>query len=522
MIKLNRLGLVLNAVMLAALVAGAAGPFHRFAPDWQPIYLVVASFLVAIEAGLVHHTFRSNHMWLDELARYLVPELFVMVILMRVASSLGTGIATLWDDARGWLYDPLSIFDTPFVAAILIGLLVGFLAHAAMRDLFELEPRASEVPPDQDESHVAAAADRQDRTAALRRISSRFVFGGALLLLAIGLEAVNIERVAGPSLPLSRLSTAAALTYLVSGFLLYSQARLALLRARWRSDGASVAEDVPRRWTRVSWLIVGGVVVITALLPRSYGLGLLTTLLSTIGLLGYVIALLGYFLTSLLSLLVILPILLLSLLTGGSTQDVRPPPPLVPPPAAPPPGAFEPRLLASIVFWICMFALAVYAFGVVLQRNPALRQALTSWKPLAWLARLVGLLWRDTRSWAGLVVGRAQLALQRRAGAHRSRIPSLRLSRLAPRELVRYFYRSTLRRAAEGGLRRGAAQTPYEYGASLARQLPEAGQDIAELTESFVLAEYSPRLIERGDAQRARGPWARMRRRLRALTRRGH
>src|SRR6266498_3386562 len=95
MLKLNRQGLLFNALMLASLVAVVAGPFHRFKPEWQPAYLVAASFVVAVEAGLVHHAFRREHMWLDELARYLVPEVFVMLIVMRVATTLGIGAATL-------------------------------------------------------------------------------------------------------------------------------------------------------------------------------------------------------------------------------------------------------------------------------------------------------------------------------------------------------------------------------------------------------------------------------------------
>jgi hypothetical protein len=519
MITLNRLGLVLNALMLASLVAVVAGPLHRFLPAWQPIYLVGASFLVALEAGLVHHVFRRSHMWLDELARYLVPELFVMVILMRVATTLSLGFASLAEDARRWLFDPLSIFDAPFVGSILAGALVGLMAHAAMSDLFQLEPRESEAARNPDDPQIAAAVDRQDRSAALRRISSRFVIGGALLLLALGLEAVNIERVAGPSQPIATLSVGAALVYLVSGFLLYSQARLALLRARWRAEGARVADDVPRRWARISWLVIVGVTLAVALLPRAYGLGLLTTIVQTIGLLGYAIALLGYLLTSLLSLLVILPVLLISLLTGGSTENLQPPAPLIPPPAAPPPGATEPRLFTAILFWVCMLALAIYAVATVVQRNPALKRALESWAPLAWLLNLVGAFWRDTRSLAGAVVERARDALRRDTPPRAARLPGLRLRRLAPRELVRYFYRSTLRRAAASGLGRRSNQTPYEYGAALGEQLPEARQDIVELTESFVQAEYSPRPIEAEQAQQARRPWERMRQRLRAVAR---
>ena len=82
-----------------------------------------ASFAVSIEAGLIHHTFRREEFWLDDLLRYIVPEVFLMVIVMRLATAI-TGEATpLIERARGWLYDPLSIFDIAFVCAVLLGLL---------------------------------------------------------------------------------------------------------------------------------------------------------------------------------------------------------------------------------------------------------------------------------------------------------------------------------------------------------------------------------------------------------------
>jgi hypothetical protein len=520
MSKLNRQGLILNAFMLTALLAVLAGPIHRFSPTWQPIYLVGAAFLIAIEAGLVHHAFRREHMWIDELLRYILPEIFVMLIVMRVATTLGVGVATLSADAVRWLYDPLSIFDIPFIFAIFAGFLVGALTHAAMRDLFELEPRASEAPSAApDENQFVAAMNNRDRTIALRRISGRFVFGGVFLLLALGIEAVNVQRVTGPSLPISWLSAVAALVYLISGFVLYSQARLTLLRTRWNMEGATVSDAVGRRWTRTSWLLIAGVAMASALLPRTDRLGLLTTLQQTLGLIGYGLALLGYLLTSLLSLLAILPILLLSLLTGRESGGSMPPAePLSALPNMPPPAKLEPNLLTALIFWICMLLLAIYAIGLIIQRNPGLLQALTTRGPLSWLLRQLSWLWRDTRVWASQASARARTLLSRPIAIRPARIPALRLGRLAPRELVRYFYRSTLRRAAEGGLPRRAAQTPYEYSATLAQHLPDAQQDIAELTNAFVVAEYSPRPIDDAAAQRARHPWERVRRRLRDLS----
>jgi hypothetical protein len=312
MLKLNRQGVILNAVMLAGLFAVIAGMIHRFVPAWQPGYLVVASFLVALEASLVHHIYRSEHMWVAELLRYLVPEIFVMLLLMRAAITLSLGASVLAEEAGRWLYDPLSIFDLPFSFAILAGFLIGALAHATMRDLFELAPRSSDSPEAlADTNYMVAAMTNAERASALKRISSRFIFGGVVLLLMLALEAVNIEQLGGPSQPVSALSAGGALLYLVSGFLLYSQGRLALLQARWRLEGAQVAPTVSGRWTRVSWIIIAGVACVAALLPRTYGLGLLATIQGALGMIGAAIALIGYVITSILSLLAILPILLL-------------------------------------------------------------------------------------------------------------------------------------------------------------------------------------------------------------------
>jgi hypothetical protein len=515
--SLNRQGILLNAIMLAGLSAVIAGALGRFAPAWQPAYLVAACFLVALEAGLVHAVARAERMWTGEMLRYLVPELVVMLALMRVTATLSGSAATLAADIRGWLYDPLSIFDTLFLVYIAAGLLVGVLAHLGMRDLAELAPQPFERSIVEDEgSRRHAVVIAADRAQALRRISGRFVSGGVLLLLALGLEAVNVERIAGPSRAISWLSTAGALCYLVSGCLLYSQARLALLEARWRLDGVAVANNVARQWSRGSLVLIGGVVGVALLLPRAYGLGLLDTLRGLLGLVGYALALIGYAVLWLFSMLALLPALLFALFSSNDTAAPVVMPRFVPP-AAPPPVTHEPRLLPALIFWVCMCFLTGYALWIVAQRHPGLFSIFITRGPLAWLLRQLGVAWRDTRAWAGQAAGRAAELLRRPAAPQRRRLPSLRLGRLAPRELVFYFYRSTVRRASERGLRRRGGQTPYEYRATLVEHLPEVEQAIGELTEAFVTAQYSPRPIGPEEARRARRPWEQVRRRLRAI-----
>ena len=516
-VSFNRQAILLNAVMLTALIAVAASALRRFLPAWQPGYLIVACALIALEAGIVHRAVWTERMWSAEMARYLVPELMVMTVCMRVAATLSLGTATLAADARRWLYDPLSIFEPLFVTYLLVGLVAGMFAHTSMRDITELEPQPFEGPgKNDDDSKRSAALAAADRALALGRINTRFVGGGALLLCALGLEAVNIERLSAPGLPISRLSAIGAIVYLVSGCLLYSQARLAMLQSRWRLEGVEVATGVARRWTRSSLLLIGGVAGFALLLPRAYGMGLIDTLRGMLGLLGYTLALLGYLVVWLFSLLALIPALLLSLFSRDQPPVGNPIPPFVPP-DAPATVAREPQLLPALVFWVCMFFLAGYALWIVVQRHPGLFEAFTSRGPLAWVLRWFGKTWGDARSWAGQAAQQLRVALSRPPAQPRRRFPALRLGRLAPRDLVLYFYRSTIRRAAGQGLRRHISQTPYEYRATLAQHLPDIEQELSELTESFVAAQYSPRPVSADDARRVRRPWERVRGRLRGL-----
>jgi hypothetical protein len=80
---------------------------------------------------------------------------------------------------------------------------------------------------------------------------------------------------------------------------------------------------------------------------------------------------------------------------------------------------------------------------------------------------------------------------------------------------VRYFYLSTLRRAAARGLGRRASQTPHEYGLQLRAELPAAAADIAQLTEAYIAAAYAPGPLAPAAAAQARQPWQRLRALLR-------
>lgn len=486
-------------------------------PAWDPRYLVGVCFAVALMSGLNHQTFRRERMWSSELLRYVAPELLLVLVLVRIATTLSFGGMTLIEDGLRWFYDPLRIFDDWMLAGLVVGVLVGITAHLAAHNLAELAPTSSDIPMADDQG--VARLVSEDRSLALARISQRFIFGGVALLLALALEVVNIQRIASPSLPLSDLSAAASLCYLVSGLLLYSQARLALLQTRWQLDGAHVAEGVARRWTGASWLLVGGIALLALVLPRSYAMGLLDTLQTALGLLGYGITVVGYVLIWILSLLALLPAWLLTLLapqtmprgeSAGLPLLNTPPPPQV---------VHQPQFVPALLFWICMLLLLGYALTIVARRYPLPFRVLFSYGRLNVLRAWLLARWSSARGWSQVVTERVRQRVQEQAAVRR-RHGRLRLGRLGPRDLVRYFYRSVLLRAAAQGWARRNGQTPYEYADQLARDLPETQADLRELTDVFVAARYSGQAISVEEARRARRPWERLRRVLRDAGRR--
>jgi hypothetical protein len=351
----NLVGSLLIVTLIVALWSVLLGVAERFVPGWQGRDLLVALTLVAIEATYVQHVMRRERMWLAEGMRYLVVEFVALLVLMRIVALAGYSPEALASWARGLLVWPLAFFDVTYLAYIGAGMLVGIFGHAFARDLDELLPREFERPGDDRDANVRLLAQVSgDRLEALGRLSGRFTAGGFVVLLGLALRTVNIERLGEPGLPLDWGAALAASAYFGSGFLLYSQARLALLQSRWRLEGVRVSGNVGRRWTLGSLLLIGGVLGGAALLPRSYGVGLFDAFGLLLQGLSYLLVLIGYLIVTLISLLALIPVLLIALFTGeaGATP---PPAELVAPPPQPPAELVEgvPPLLPALIFWGC-------------------------------------------------------------------------------------------------------------------------------------------------------------------------
>jgi hypothetical protein len=91
----------------------------------------------------------------------------------------------------------------------------------------------------------------------------------------------------------------------------------------------------------------------------------------------------------------------------------------------------------------------------------------------------------------------------------------IRVGGLPPREQVRYFYLSVVRRAAGQGVQRQPSQTPGEFVRDLETQWPEAELDVEALTQAFVIARYDATEITTDEAREAKSIWQRVKQALR-------
>ncbi|MBM4429924.1 MAG: DUF4129 domain-containing protein, partial [Chloroflexi bacterium] len=86
-----------------------------------------------------------------------------------------------------------------------------------------------------------------------------------------------------------------------------------------------------------------------------------------------------------------------------------------------------------------------------------------------------------------------------------------RLARLRGQEYalasIRQIYASLVRLAAASGLPRRAAETPYEYLATLHRAFPDSKEDLQLITEAYVRVHYGQRAFHRAYVQKVREAW---------------
>lgn len=492
-------------------------------------WLPLVAFAAAAEGiYTTHWLYHPDRRYLDRWS-YRVAELLVIVLFLRLLTwALSGGLPTL-QTIRGYLLSPLTFFDGLFVIYVAVGALAWERAITWSGLFLRLKLTEAEVgyyslPASEQAARRPDRPIDRERGLLFQGFVQSWLGGGMWLALATAMTSIEArDFTSGQLTQLTRLGLhphmfVALLVYFIVGLWLVSQARLLLMRARWTTDGVATPPDMAGRWNRHALVLILLVAFVAAFLPvgRTFGLAIILQVVA--GAAFFVVQLVFFLLSSLF-------FLILGLFGLTAAEPEEAPAEVVPAPTpALPAGPLSetPALIIGGLFWVLVGAVTLVALLFFLRdRGFRLERSFLGrwWRQMVvWLRAL----WRGgAQQAAGLraaIAGRLR-GEEAAAGPEAGRVwRFLRVNALPPREQVRYFYLSTVRRAGEQGVAREASETPSEYAADLKQGWPEAEPEIERLTDAFLEARYSRQPIEVEAVSLVRQVWKRVRA---ALQRRG-
>lgn len=515
----------LIAIMTTALISGPLAVLQIMSPQNGWLRLTFVCFLVVLES--IYTTIwlsRPNQRSLNRLA-YRAAEFIVIAILFRFLAWILTGS---WPTLKMWqtfLFEPLTIFADIF---FLISVIVVFFAWQRAITTTEI---FSALTIDRAEAAFFANAFGKHKLDTRPTVTNRgvlvssflqqWLFGGLVLVICTALTTFDLSsrssvwslrEMARLELPAPIIT--ALILYFLAGFVLLSQGKLAMMNARWLINGITKGQTVERSWARTSLRILLLIAFAAAFLPLG----------STLAFSRIISAFIG-FVTAVITTIVVFFISLLAILLPSFREidvDLPPPEPIQPPPLPQSPLPSDGDSLSmffSSAFWavaIVMTVIAVMFFfrerGIRLQ-NPPIRHF---WDVLKeWLLTI----------WANLShqIKTARQAIQLRQpsqGKDKTVVKQppwrfFRLNALSPRDQLRYFYLSTVRRAGEQGVPRDENETPLEFAQDLIDGWPDAETDVDSLTNAFLKARYSGQPVVKDDVHPIKHHWRRFRSKLR-------
>jgi hypothetical protein len=492
-------------VMFGCIALSLVELVHLFFPAWNATYLIVGCVLAALEAHYSYRLIRDRWLWsTTDVLRFRAVELAMFFILLKIGSYIGDSWADVLADIQTWPRQPYNVIDFETTVAFVLALLSW---RASTHTVLDLE-------------RIGEPAEHHRRyVSPLESLSSRFFWGGAVLLIAAGITRIGIAALLNLSRPPVPGLVLNVLVYFLLGLVMLGQVHFTLLHQQWQAQEIKVAKELSGRWVRYSLAFIVLAALLAFLLPTGYTVSLLDVVATIIYIFGYILTLLSMILLLIFSLLLAPLAMLFGRERPIPFQPILPPPQLSQrQPGGVAPGWFE--MLRSLLFWTVALGMVFYVVRSYLRDRPELLEALATQRPIRALRDLLIALWRR-------LVGLAEAAsehIPRRLALRRARLASLeapfrffRLGALSPRERILYYYRSILRRAGRQGFPRQRAQTPYEYDAILGSHLPQAQQEMDLLTHAFVEARYSRHAFDRGQARRVRGDWQRVKAALQAL-----
>lgn len=503
---------LLIAILVTAQCVALAVALEHFLPTHSWVPATALALAVALQGVYGTNWLELEGLLVVSRPLYRLGELTFITVIIRVITWLAGDGWPDFEQLRIYVLEPMAFFDAAFI--LTLGLTIfAWQRAAALGSLFCF------LAISEDEAAIYRRAPKgtkqphtRDRSPLLADYYRGWLWGGVLMLICASATTFILPSFERTDDLLRPAMTGALLVYVVVGFWLLSQGRLAVMNEHWMVFGMRAQTQVERRWRHASLRVLALVAVIAALLPFGS-----TSPMS--GVFNTAIALLFKAMLFMHGMVVLIIAGILRLIGFDGAFDLEdatfePPPPLVEKAAEA--VANEPinNMIAGSMFWIIVCVAAAFAIIVFLRD----RGYVFDWET-------VDRLWRGLRRWilamlrgVAAEVDDIRIAIQKVlrvepgvAAAKTSRWRFIRVNALPPRDQVRYFYFSALRHAARRGVGRRDHQTPLEFAGDLVARWPEAQPDSDALTAAFLTVRYTKEPIDEANAGTARTLWKRLR-----------
>ncbi|MCA9934598.1 MAG: DUF4129 domain-containing protein [Ardenticatenaceae bacterium] len=503
---------------------------------WTRSSLLIS--FVALET--IYTTFWIEHPRRRLVARnqYRLAEFGLLFLITRIFVwfASGQGIPTV-DDFRLYLREPLSFFSESHFIFTMLFVLAAWQFAVKQASIF----RQLAISPEEARYYSLPAYERSleyndkpilvKRSTLVKAFFRQWLWGGIVLVFIASMSTLELASLSHTAHPwnVARLGLrpsllGALISYFLAGLWLLSQGRMQVMNARWLFDGVQKETQIRQQWQRNSLIVLLVMALIAAFLPIGSTLPISRILQLVVGAILYV----GYILYYLFSLLFLA---FLSLFRSHAPTGPAPPPtptPL-PTPALPqdllpqqsqqlaPPSETAALLMSSYIWTLAIFLVVTAVLYFLRERDVTVNKAaLRQWwqRALIWLRQL----WQSAASEINDLRQSLRRPTPKLPEAEQDPRPSwqfVRVNGLPPREQVRYFYLSVVRRAGETGVPRQKSETPLEYATNLKERWPEHEHELEDLTQAFLAARYSAHPIEKSMANTIKNSWKRISHKIR-------
>ncbi|MBN1668202.1 MAG: hypothetical protein JW862_14010, partial [Anaerolineales bacterium] len=271
---------LLVAAMMASAVFTVFSLIQRIVPAWQPSWMAVLGFLIALDRLYTYRAFGKLQLFSQDWFFRVGTHWVMLLAVLKLLTGLTNGLPAFLAEIPLWRRNFAAYFFNAeylivVVIAILIWLLCGYFA--GLLEKMGLDQALI----DRDVAAIVRMDEQPPREKLLNLVIG---IGGFLVVLTaalrVDLRALFAADLAGlrANLPPLAGGGAGTLLYFMLALGLFSMTRFISLHTRWNLQRLRVSRQLAVRWGLYSLAFITIITLVASLLPTRYSLGLLSIL----------------------------------------------------------------------------------------------------------------------------------------------------------------------------------------------------------------------------------------------------